>query len=49
MKVASLFSGAGGLDLGFGQAGFDIVWAINTTNLSGKYSVNNLLCLSKVL
>ena len=27
MKVASLFSGAGGLDLGFTQAGFNIVWA----------------------
>lgn len=27
MKVASLFSGIGGIDLGFQQAGFDIVWA----------------------
>jgi len=26
-KVAGLFSGCGGLDLGFLQAGFDIVWA----------------------
>ncbi len=26
-KVASLFSGCGGLDLGFIQAGFEIVWA----------------------
>ncbi len=26
-KVVSLFSGAGGLDLGFVRAGFDIVWA----------------------
>jgi DNA (cytosine-5)-methyltransferase 1 len=27
MKIASLFSGAGGLDLGFKKAGFDVVWA----------------------
>ncbi len=27
MRIASLFSGAGGLDLGFKTAGFDVVWA----------------------
>lgn len=27
MKVVSLFSGAGGFDLGFSQAGHDIIWA----------------------
>lgn len=34
-KVVSLFSGCGGLDLGFIKAGFDIVWA----NDSDKYAV----------
>ena len=28
-KTVSLFSGGGGLDLGFKQAGYDIVWAID--------------------
>ena len=27
MRVCSLFSGIGGIDLGFIQAGFDVVWA----------------------
>jgi len=27
MKIVSLFSGAGGLDLGFSRAGFEIIWA----------------------
>ena len=27
MKIVSLFSGAGGMDLGFEKAGFNIVWA----------------------
>ena len=27
IKLVSLFSGCGGLDLGFKRAGFDIVWA----------------------
>lgn len=27
MKIVSLFSGAGGLDLGFTKAGFNIIWA----------------------
>lgn len=27
MKVVSLFSGIGGLDQGFINAGFDVIWA----------------------
>ena len=27
MKVVSFFSGCGGLDLGFEQAGLEVVWA----------------------
>lgn len=28
LKVASLFAGIGGIELGFAQAGFQILWAI---------------------
>lgn len=28
MRVGSLFSGIGGIDIGFEQAGFSIAWAI---------------------
>lgn len=35
MRVVSLFSGCGGLDLGFEKAGFDIIWA----NDFDKYAV----------
>ena len=28
MRVGSLFSGIGGIDIGFQQAGFNVVWAV---------------------
>lgn len=34
MKVGSLFSGIGGIDLGFIQAGFDVAWAIENNHAS---------------
>lgn len=40
-RVVSLFSGGGGLDLGFKQAGFNIVWAIdNNPNAVATYREN---------
>lgn len=40
-RVVSLFSGGGGLDLGFKQAGFNIVWAIdNNPNAVDTYKHN---------
>lgn len=52
-NIVSLFSGAGGLDLGFQKAGFDIVWAnefdknmwaTHTTNFPNTY-----LCKDSIL
>ncbi|AEE50939.1 DNA cytosine methyltransferase [Haliscomenobacter hydrossis] len=41
MRVVSLFSGAGGLDIGFRKAGFDIVWANDfDKNACASYSKN---------
>jgi site-specific DNA-cytosine methylase len=34
--VASLFCGAGGLDLGFQKAGFSVVWANDNDHAIGK-------------
>ena len=40
-KVVSLFSGGGGLDLGFKQAGYDIIWAIdNNKDAVNTYKKN---------
>ena len=42
MKVVSFFSGCGGLDLGFEQAGFDVVWANdNDPAVSETYQLNH--------
>lgn len=42
MKLISLFSGAGGLDLGFKKAGFDIVAANEfDKNIWETYEKNN--------
>lgn len=41
ISVVSLFSGGGGLDLGFKKAGFDIQWAIdNDKNAVSTYKAN---------
>ena len=41
IKVVSLFSGGGGLDLGFLNAGYDIIWAIdNDPNAVATYKLN---------
>ena len=41
ISVVSLFSGGGGLDLGFKKAGFDIQWAIdNNKNAVSTYKAN---------
>lgn len=42
MKVVSFFSGCGGLDLGFEQAGFEVVWANdNDPAVKGTYILNH--------
>lgn len=42
MKLVSLFSGCGGLDLGFEKAGYDVIWAneIDQT-ISSTYKLNH--------
>ena len=41
INVVSLFSGGGGLDLGFVAEGYNIIWAIdNNKNATETYKVN---------
>ena len=42
MKVCSLFSGIGGIDLGFVQAGFEIAWANEIDKYAAETYKNNL-------
>lgn len=42
MRIVSLFSGAGGLDLGFMQAGHDIIWANDIYDDAVDTYVNNI-------
>jgi DNA (cytosine-5)-methyltransferase 1 len=42
MRIISLFSGAGGLDIGFSQAGFQVVWANeNDSHIWETYKKNH--------
>ena len=48
VKIVSLFSGGGGLDLGFRQEGYEIIWAVdNNANAVATYKHNlqdNIIC-----
>ena len=40
--VISLFAGAGGMDLGFKQAGYDIIWANELEEIFAETYRNNI-------
>lgn len=48
LKVGSLFSGIGGIDLGFEQAGFEITWAIEKDAAACKTYRHNFLNVSLI-
>lgn len=48
MTIGSLFSGIGGIDLGFQQAGFDILWAIEKNHASCETYRENLKTISLI-
>lgn len=52
MKVVSFFAGCGGLDLGFTQAGFDVIWANEfDVSILETYKINHpntYLCNSNI-
>ena len=45
LKILSLFSGAGGLDIGFENAGFETIWA---NDLEKKIAPSYNNCFSRV-
>lgn len=53
MNVISFFAGCGGLDLGFEQAGFNVVWANEfETSVHATYEKNlasTILCKDSVI
>ena len=49
MNVVSFFAGCGGLDLGFEQAGFNVIWANDIEKSIVKtYTINHRFCYMRV-
>ena len=49
LKIISLFAGAGGMDLGFKNAGFDIMWANDFDPDSVKTYRRNFKCYRETI